>query len=66
MPSRDPELSYESSPDTKMPGVPCPECTTAEKEVWVIPGHSCPYCGMVVVIHVSMNSTVSIFNTVER
>ncbi|EXL71055.1 hypothetical protein FOPG_13173 [Fusarium oxysporum f. sp. conglutinans race 2 54008] len=64
MPSRDPELSYESSPDTKMPGVPCPECTTAEKEVWVILGHSCPYCGMV--IHVSMNSTVSIFNTVER
>ncbi|EXK25450.1 hypothetical protein FOMG_17906 [Fusarium oxysporum f. sp. melonis 26406] len=64
MPSRDPKLSYESSPDTKMPGVPCPKCTTAEKEVWVIRGHSCPYCGMV--IHVSKNTTVSTCNTIER
>ncbi|KAI7772447.1 hypothetical protein LZL87_007808 [Fusarium oxysporum] len=60
MPSKDPELFYESSPDTRMPGVQCPKCTTAEEEVWVIPGHSCPYCGMV--LNVSKNSTVSTFN----
>ncbi|CVL03839.1 uncharacterized protein FMAN_14968 [Fusarium mangiferae] len=65
MPGRDPGISYDSSPDTRkvMSGVLCPKCTTTEKQVWVTPGHSCPYCGNV--IRVSKNSTVSNFNMVE-
>ncbi|CVL12918.1 hypothetical protein FPRO06_13164 [Fusarium proliferatum] len=47
-----------------MPVVLCPKCTTTEKQVWVMPGHSCPYCGNA--IRVSENSTVSTFNMVER
>ncbi|KAF5985480.1 hypothetical protein FBULB1_2909 [Fusarium bulbicola] len=65
MPGSGPGISYDSSPDIRqMPGVLCPRCTTTEKEVWVIPGHSCPYCGNV--IRVSKNSTISTFNMVER
>lgn len=49
MPGRDRGISYDASPHTKeMPRVLCPKCTTTEKEVWVMPGHSCPYCGYVV------------------
>ncbi|EWG51820.1 hypothetical protein FVEG_16866 [Fusarium verticillioides 7600] len=48
MPGRDRGISYDASPHTKeMPRVLCPKCTTTEKEVWVMPGHSCPYCGYV-------------------
>lgn len=29
----------------KVPGTRCPTCALAGKEVWVIPGRACGYCG---------------------
>ncbi|KAH6981913.1 hypothetical protein BKA56DRAFT_357541 [Ilyonectria sp. MPI-CAGE-AT-0026] len=29
----------------KVPGTRCPTCALTGKEVWVIPGRSCGYCG---------------------
>ncbi|CZR42447.1 uncharacterized protein FPRO_09750 [Fusarium proliferatum ET1] len=29
----------------KVPGTRCPTCALAGKEVWVIPGRCCGYCG---------------------
>lgn len=29
----------------KVPGTRCPTCAQAGKEVWVIPGRCCGYCG---------------------
>ncbi|ESU14505.1 hypothetical protein FGSG_13295, partial [Fusarium graminearum PH-1] len=29
----------------KAPGTRCPTCALAGKEVWVIPGRACGYCG---------------------
>ncbi|KAJ4147780.1 hypothetical protein LMH87_002286 [Akanthomyces muscarius] len=29
----------------KIPGTRCPTCALAGKEVWVIPGRCCGYCG---------------------
>ncbi|KAH7234692.1 uncharacterized protein BKA55DRAFT_742200 [Fusarium redolens] len=55
-------MPSESSTDTKMPGVRCPKCSTAEKDVWVIPGRSCPYCSTV--INVFPNLTVSAFGMI--
>ncbi|EFX01850.1 hypothetical protein CMQ_4921 [Grosmannia clavigera kw1407] len=28
-----------------LPGVRCPKCAKDGKEVWVIPGRACGYCG---------------------
>ncbi|VTT55264.1 unnamed protein product [Fusarium fujikuroi] len=37
--------AYHKVTGTSTPGVRCPTCAIENKEVWVLPGRSCGYCG---------------------
>ncbi|EPE02764.1 hypothetical protein F503_08527 [Ophiostoma piceae UAMH 11346] len=40
-----PSTGSEGIRNVPLPGVRCPKCAKDGKEVWVIPGRACGYCG---------------------